>query len=483
MIRANTRARRRGRHLLAAAATLPLLGYALVVSGAPPAPNSNPNPGTQKPAAPNAASPSATANAAAQPAQNVAGAKPVSGGGDAPHGALAMSKQTTAVSSLAKVPTSAPAGIDPGYWKFLVPADNQINEARVELGKKLYFEPKLSKDGTVACATCHDVSRGFTDRRGTSEGIGDKLGQRNAPTTLNALFFSSQFWDGRATTLEEQAKLPVTNPIEMGMPSGDAAIAAIKNDAEYVKAFQAAYGKPPNFDDAAKAIASFERTLVFLDAPFDRFLAGDLKAIDDSAKAGWVLYNGKARCMSCHQISSSSPIGTDNRFHNIGVSAKHKDFVDLAKKGLDALAKDASKESIDRLALQTDLSELGRFVVTRNRADIGTFKTSMVRNVGITAPYMHDGSMATLWDVIDHYNKGGEYNPYLDGGIEPLALTDTEVDQLVSFLFTLTDVRFADDNKAEFERQKKIAATRRPNKDEAAANRKLLPFERRPEKR
>jgi cytochrome c peroxidase len=452
------------------------LVYAVLVNGAPPAA------GTAKPPGADAAAPASTSNAAAPPAEKVPGAeKPVSGGGDAPHGALKMDKQLAAVERLVKpLPASgAPGGIDPAYWKILVPTDNQPNEARVALGKKLYFDVRLSKDGTVACATCHDISRGFTDRRGTSEGIGDKLGQRNAPTTLNALFLTSQFWDGRAATLEEQAKLPIVNPIEMGMPNNDAAVSAIKGDAEYIKMFQAAYNKPPNMDDIGRAIASFERTLVFLDAPFDRFLGGDLKAVDDDAKAGWVLYNGKARCMSCHQISSSSPIGSDQRFHNIGVAARKKDFESLAKKALEALAKDNSKEAQDRFALQTDLGELGRYVVTKNRSDIGSFKTEQVRNVGITAPYMHDGSIATLWDVMDHYNKGGEANPFLDGGIEPLALTEKEIDQVVAFLFSLTDSRFSDENKAEFDRQKKIAATRRPLRDEAAANRKVFLFEKR----
>jgi len=372
---------------------------------------------------------------------------------------------------------SAPPGINPEYWKTLVPADNLGTPERVALGRKLYFDPRLSKDGTVACATCHDVNRGFSDRRNTSEGIRDQIGQRNAPTTLNAVFFTSQFWDGRAATLEEQAKLPIINTIEMGMPDGAAAAAAIANDAEYQKAFQAAYGRGVNYDDIGRALAAFERTLIFLDAPFDRFARGDVSAISEDAKAGWALYNGKARCTSCHQISSSSPIGTDNRFHNVGVSARHQDFEQLAKQGLAALAKDASKEAIDELALKTNLSELGRFQVTRNRSDIGAFKTSQVRNVGVTAPYMHDGSLQTLWDVMDHYNKGGETNPYLDGGIEPLALSEAEIDQLVAFMFSLTDVRFADQNKAELERQRGIASQRRPFRDDNAAQRKVLQFE------
>ena len=178
-------------------------------------------------------------------------------------------------------------------------------------------------------------------------------------------------------------------------------------------------------------------------------------------------------------MSSSNPIGTDNRFHNIGVAARNRNFEVLAKKALDVLSKDSSQDAMDRLAIQTDASELGRFIVTRNRSDIGAFKTSQVRNIGLTAPYMHDGSMPTLWDVMDHYNKGGEVNAFLDGGIEPLALTEKEVDQLVAFMFTLTDVRLDKDNRSEFERQRKIAATRRPFRDDAAAHRKVLTFERR----
>jgi cytochrome c peroxidase len=460
--------------------------FAAAVEGAPPA---QPQPQRAPATGQGPASQAVPATPPRQPptpgvtnVQSVSNSGPVSGGGDAPHGALPMTTQTTRIGELVRIPAGAvPGGVEPSFWKTLVPNDNAMNDARVALGRKLYFEPKLSKDGTVACATCHDVSRGFGDRRGTSEGIGDQLGRRNGPTTMNAVFYSSQFWDGRAATLEDQAKLPITNPIEMGQPDGNAAIAGIKNDAEYKRGFKDAYGRDVNFEDAVRAIAAFERTLVFLDAPFDRFIAGDTKAIDDDAKAGWVLYNGKGRCTACHQISSSMPIGSDNRFHNIGVSARHQDFEALAKKGLAAVTKDASKETLDRLAIETDLSELGRFIVTRNRSDVGAFKTSQVRNVGITAPYMHDGSLGTLWDVMDHYNKGGEPNAYLDGGIEPLALSDKEVDQLVAFLFTLTDVRFAADNKAEMDRQKKIAASKRPFRDEAASMRKVLPFERRAE--
>lgn len=399
--------------------------------------------------------------------------------GDQLHGALPMDQQMRLLAGLiGETPTVVvPAGVNPAFWRTLVPDDNPGTQAQVALGRALYFERRLSRDGTVSCATCHDISRGFSDHRPTSEGVGDQLGRRNAPTTMNVAFFSSQFWDGRATTLEEQAKLPILNPIEMGMVDEEAAVAAIASDPQYQAAFQAAYGRAVNFDDMARAIAAFERTFVFLDAPFDRFLRGDANAISADARAGFALFNGKARCNSCHQMSASNPIGTDNRFHNVGVSARHQNFEELASKALEATAGGATAELLDRLALETDLSELGRFVVTRERSDIGTFKTPSVRNVGVSAPYMHDGSMSTLWDVMDHYNKGGEPNPFLDGGIEPLALTEQEVDQVVAFLFSLTDTRFAEQNSAEFERQRQIANQRRPFRDDAAANRQLLQFE------
>ncbi len=398
------------------------------------------------------------------------------------HGEQALNEQRDAVDALTAGKTvlgAAPAGITPSYYAAIVPADNIANEARVALGRKLYFDVKISRDGTVACGTCHDVSRGFTDRRGTSEGIGDKLGRRNAPTTMNAFLFSSQFWDGRASTLEEQAKLPITNPIEMGQTDGKAVTSTLAADADYPRMFQAAYGRPPNFDDVGRALATFERSLVFLDAPFDRFQRGDGKAISDDARAGWALFNGVLvhAALLC-QISSPSPIGTDNCFHNIGVAAKNKDFEKLALPALGALEKNDSKESIDKLALETDLSELGRFVVTRNRGDVGAFKTEQVRNIGITAPYMHDGSFPTLWDVVDHYNKGGEANAYLDGGIEPLDLSNKEEDELVAFLFSLTDVRFAHENAAEEARQHALSLGKRPNRDDALAHRKVFPFER-----
>ncbi len=398
----------------------------------------------------------------------------------APHGALAMSEQEKRLDKLplGSAKGAPPPRVAPAAWALTIPADNALTPERVALGRKLYFDVRLSADGTVACATCHDVSRGFSDQRPVAEGIGGKLGRRNAPTVLNATFFTAQFWDGRAPLLEDQAKLPIVNPIEMGMPNGEAAVAKIAGDPDYAKRFQAAYSRAPNYDDVGRAIAAFERTLVFLDAPFDRWSEGDAKAMSADAVKGFALYQGKARCVSCHPINGANPIGSDDRFHNIGVSARHQDFESLAGKALAELAKGAdSQAAIDKLALETDLSELGRFLVTKRRGDVGAFKTEQLRNVGITAPYMHDGSMQTLWDVVDHYNRGGEANTFLDGGIEPLALSESEINQLVAFLFALTDTHFAAQAQTIEAAQRARAKTVRPFRENDLAFRKVIPFE------
>jgi cytochrome c peroxidase len=298
---------------------------------------------------------------------------------------------------------------------------------------------------------------------------------------MNAFFYDTLFLDGRVASLEEQAQFPPINPVEGGHAKREDVVAAIADDADYKKAFEAAYGSEPNQRDIMRAIAAFERTLVFLRSPFDRFLAGDEKAVSVQVKQGWELFNGKARCVSCHMMNTANPIGTDNRFHNIGVAARAQNFESLATKALAALEEESGAEAVDKLALQTDLSELGRFLVSKDHSDVGAFKTQGLRNVGVTAPYMHDGSMRTLWDVMDHYNKGGEANPFLDGGIEPLALTEEEIDAVVELMFALTDERFAEQNRAELDTQRKIAGTRRPFRDDDLAMRRVLPFERRVE--
>jgi len=394
------------------------------------------------------------------------------------HGATPFADQLTAFDALTRGfdPAIGPPWVDPAIWKASIPKDNEPTPARVTLGRKLFFDPRLSKDGTVACATCHDAARSFTDLRPTSEGIGGKVGRRNSPTTMNAALLGTQFWDGRALRLEDQALLPIVNPIEMGFSDGASAVAAIAGDAEYRKLFEAAYSRAPNYEDIGRALATFQRTHIFLDAPFDAFLRGDATAISEEAKRGWLLYNGKGRCQTCHPLNAANPLGSDGRFHNVGVSARHQDFIPLAGKALAVLTKDGSQATIDELALGGDTSELGRFIVTRNETDIGGFRTPQIRNAGITGPYMHDGSMQTLWDVMDHYNRGGEANPYLDGGIEPLALSEPEIADLVALMFSMTDRRFADANNRAFAQQRDHAKNKRPFREDDLAQRRRLPF-------
>jgi cytochrome c peroxidase len=319
-----------------------------------------------------------------------------------------------------------------------IPEANPPTQAKIDLGKKLYFDTRLSTDGTVACVTCHDPRHGFVDGRGTptSAGVGGALGTRNAPTVLNAAFLASQFWDGRSATLEAQAVEPLRNPVEHGFPDHAAVVARIESLSDYPPLFQQAFGGGITIERVGQAIASFERTLISLRAPVDRFLAGDRNAISGSAQRGWVLFNAKARCNTCHGYIGVLPIFTDDDFHNIGVGVQKIDFAAVAEKAEAAVA---AGKSVDELALtDKQASELGRFLVTREHKHMGAFKTPQLRNVALTAPYMHDGSEKTLRDVIEFYDRGGNVNPYLDGGIRPLGLTDQEKQDLVALLETFT---------------------------------------------
>jgi cytochrome c peroxidase len=325
------------------------------------------------------------------------------------------------------LPKSVPADL----WELLVPPENPVTPEKVELGRRLFFDKRLSKDGTVSCATCHDPAHGFADDKKVSEGVQGKKGARNAPTVLNAVFNEFQFWDGRAPSLEEQSKGPMTNPVEMAFESHDAVVAVVRGIPEYRAAFPKVFGHEATIGDVAAAIASFERTVVSGDSPFDRFHAGDKTAMSAAAQRGWELWNGKARCNTCHPFGDATPNFSDNKFHNIGVAAKGRDFAGLARKA-------AAVVDPQQLAFDADFTELGRYVVTKQPKDIGAFKTSGLRDVALTAPYLHDGSEKTLLDVVNFYDKGGEPNPYLDGGIVPLKLTDQEKQDLVAFMEALT---------------------------------------------
>jgi cytochrome c peroxidase len=366
-------------------------------------------------------------------------------------------------------PLDLPPGVSPILYDLTVPVGGEPTKEKVALGQKLFNDTRLSSNGKVSCATCHDPARGFVDHKPVPDGVAapKERPQRNSPTVLNAMFNATQFWDGRAATLEEQAKLPITNPIEMGMPSGDEVVARVRGISEYAKDFPAVFGRGATFDDVAAAIAAFERMQFAGNAPFDRFVKGDAKAIVAAAKRGWGLFNGKARCGDCHAFSTVSPLFSDQKFHNIGIAAHKTNFIDLARRA-SAIARSGDLKQIDELAIRTEFSELGRFLVTKHSNDIGAFKTPTLRNVAITGPYMHDGSLATLWDVMDHYNKGGIPNPNLDGGMQRLGLTEPEIDDMVAFMAALTTDTFADFGKKEMARQTALK-TKRPERDTAVA--------------
>lgn len=335
-----------------------------------------------------------------------------------------------------------------------VPADNPMTDAKVALGDKLFNDQRFSATGDVSCATCHDRAKGLTDSPlKTSEGIRKLTGTRNAPTVANAAYFTTQFWDGRSKDLEDQSQHPFVNPVEMALPSHEPILQIVRTDPEYVKMFRAAFGKEPasvEMMDVQKAIATFERTLVFGDSPFDRwYFGGDKAAMSEAAVRGFTVFLEQGRCVSCHMIEQDHALFTDNRFHNIGVGINNiqADIPRLAPAFLEAKAKGIDVD----VAVLSDkkTSELGRFAITDTLDDLGAFKTSTLRNIAVTAPYMHDGSLATLRDVVDHYNNGGvtnkddKVNDFLSGGIRPLDLSEQQINDLVAFLEALTSPEFA----------------------------------------
>ena len=362
-----------------------------------------------------------------------------------------------------------------GFPKVLtqyVLSPTSLRPARVALGQKLFFERRLSADGAVACATCHDPARAFTDGRPVSIGIDGRVGQRNAPTVLNALYNKTQFWDGRVDTLELQAALPITNPFEMGSASIGDAVSRIASDKDYQTQFIQAFGRDVNEKDMISAIAAYERTLVSFDSPFDHFIAGDANAVSDSAQRGWKLFNAKARCHLCHALTDNQPDATllmDNDFHNIGIGILRHRVGPLAQQAERELAQ-GYLPAIDTAAITSEKSVLGRFLVTRKQSDIASFKTPGLRNVLVTGPYFHDGSMETLWDVMDHYNKGdGITNPWLDKDMQPLALTEAEIDDVVAFLAALTSPQYKQIGDQEYARQLALSKVSRPQRDTARA--------------
>jgi len=313
---------------------------------------------------------------------------------------------------------------------------NLSENRKVELGRALFFDKRLSKDGPVSCAACHDPASAFASGETVAIGVRERKGTRIAPTLLNSNLSKSYFWDGRAATLEQQARQPLLSASEMGMKDEATLVARVSAIDEYRQSFRRVFPRDGiTIDTIANAIATFERSLVSRDAAFDRFIAGDKNAISEIQKEGWELFKGKAKCLDCHTHSATAPLFTDAKFHNTGIRAKESTFEALSRRADDVKKMTSSPAS---LAHDPQFSDLGRFLVTRDAKDLAAFKTPTLRDVELTGPYMHDGSIRTLLDVLRFYNQGGVKNPMLDEKMVPLNLSEHEMNAIVEFLRALT---------------------------------------------
>jgi cytochrome c peroxidase len=294
-----------------------------------------------------------------------------------------------------------------------IPADNPPTAESIELGRKLFFDGRLSADDTVSCSTCHNPQLSFTDGLPGAKGIKGKIGRRNAPTVLNAAYYSTLFLDGRAASLEQQAGFPIANPDEMGQ-SHELSIKKFEKIPEYKKDFERVFGPGRlTIGKIGMALASFERTLLSGDSAFDRYMyGGDKSALSEAAVRGLKIFTDKKKgnCSTCHTIGETYAVFTDGKYHNLGVG--------MGKNG--------------------ELTDLGRYEVTKAEGDKGAFRTPDLRNVEKTGPYMHDGSLKTLKDVVDLYDGGGSSNEQLDPEIKELHLSGQERADLVAFLESLT---------------------------------------------
>lgn len=328
-------------------------------------------------------------------------------------GALGLATLVTAVTlAVASAQQSqdpvppVPLGLAPIVW----PPDNLYSAQKAELGRLVYFDKRVSADNTVACASCHSPSFGFTDGQPVSAGVNGMKGGRSAPSVINAAYSPVQFWDGRAASLEEQAKGPIANPIEMAN-THDEVVRRLKEIPGYRDRFRSVFGTEAiTIDHVAMAIATFERTVLSGNAAFDRFQAGDQKALSPAMQRGMQLFFGKAECSSCHTGFNFS----DGQFANTGIGMEQPN------------------------------PDWGRYEVTKREADRGAFKTPTLREIVRTGPYMHDGSLNTLEEVVEFYDRGGTTklhdgspNQWLDPRIRPLNLTAPEKADLVEFLFAL----------------------------------------------
>ena len=345
-----------------------------------------------------------------------------------------------------------------------IPPDNPQTPAKIALGQALFVEQRLSADNLQHCEGCHNYALGFTDQKKTSVGIDQQAGRRNAPTILNAMFNTSQFWDGRAQTLEEQRPNPlILNPIEMGMKSPDEVVAKIKAMPRYSEAFERVFGREVNFDDIARALASYERTQISFDSPFDHYIAGAAAttlapASGDRRISKARLENFQRQWPMCRMPRLETRASTVHRraFPQRRRIIRRRPRTQSERDNLPV--GDDSTPTRRNSQADSGMSDLGqRYLVTRKPTDIGAFRTPDLRNLLVTQPYFHDGSAATLWNVVAHFNQGGVHNPFLDSAIVPLDLSKADEDDLVAFLATLTSPEYERAAKAEYHRPFRIS--------------------------
>lgn len=327
---------------------------------------------------------------------------------------------------------------------------NPQTPAKIRLGEQLYRDARFSSTGEISCQSCHLDAIAFHDGRPVPKGVHMARGTRNAPSVINAAYASTLFWDGRAASLEEQALQPLTNPVEHGLENLDQALEVIRDDPDYVaqfaQVFELGIGEI-TMEQFAQAVAAFERTLLFANSAFDRwYYGGESGALSAAEERGFQVFTGPGRCAECHTLNADYALFSDDSFHNVNVG-----FYRLPAETRQGNPEAIPDGILDHVVL-SDLqkSELGRYAVTGNIADLGAFRTPSLRNVARTAPYLHDGSLSSLEQVVQFFNNGGKHrpddpgpNPYQSPRIEPLHLSRQQQADLVAFLKSLTSPEFS----------------------------------------
>lgn len=389
-----------------------------------------------------------TLHSASEAKQKAEGSKHYYGPGDNKHGydsidyktnALDLQKRIGKETDLLIYVNNPPLGLPPVY----IPEDNPITKEKVALGRRLFFDRRLSINDTFSCAICHIPEQGFANNEiQTAIGVQGRSGKRNAPTIYNTAYFQNLFHDGRESTLEQQVWAPFLAHNEMANPSIGHVINKLKAIPDYKNLFEQTFnGRGPTMETVGMALASYQRTLNSANSPFDRWHFGKQEdAVSDQVKRGFEIFTGKGQCSSCHLIHDDYALFTDDQFHNTGLG--YEKSMGIAPKTTRVQLAPGVYADMDNEVIKSvsrpRKNDLGRYEVTENPHDRWKFRTPMLRNVALTAPYMHDGSMHTLRQVVEFYKQGGFPNELLSPLVKPIDINDDEVDELVAFLKSLT---------------------------------------------